>query len=115
MSRQHLYRSSLVAALALLTAAAVVPSADLGAQRPRFFSDDPLQRDPETQDAAKVEAWEIGLTPDLLNNLFGKPGDRTPTSGRRTSTPPTRCRTPAGSPIAFTRSRCPPTTSRAVR
>jgi len=78
MSRQHLYRSALVAALALLTAAAVVPSADLGAQRPRFFSDDPLQRDPETQDAAKVEAWEIGLTPDLLYNLFGKPGDRRP-------------------------------------
>ena len=76
MFRQHVYRSSLVVALALLTAAAVVPSSDLGAQRPRFFSDDPLQRDPETQDASKVEEWEIGLTPDLLHNLFGKPGDR---------------------------------------
>ena len=76
MFRQHVYRSSLVAALALLTAAAVVPSSDLGAQRPRFFSDDPLPRDPETQDASKVEEWDIGLTPDLLHNLFGKPGDR---------------------------------------
>ena len=76
MFRQHVYRSSLVAALALLAAAAVVPSSDLGAQRPRFFSDDPLQREPETQDASKVEAWDIGLTPDLLHNLFGKPGDR---------------------------------------
>ena len=76
MFRQHVYRSSLVVALALLTAAGVAPSSDLGAQRPRFFSDDPLLRDPETQDASKVEEWEIGLTPDLLQNLFGKPGDR---------------------------------------
>ena len=53
-----------------------MPSSDLGAQRPRFFSDDPLLREPETQDASKVEEWEIGLTPDLLHNLFGKPGDR---------------------------------------
>jgi hypothetical protein len=52
-----------------------VPSTDLGAQRPRFFADDPLLRDPETQDASKVEEWEIGLTPDLLQNLFSKPGD----------------------------------------
>ncbi len=76
MFRRHVYRSSLVIALALLTAAAVVPSSDLGAQRPRFFSDDPLPRDPETQDASKVAEWDIGLTPDLLHNLFGKPGDR---------------------------------------
>ena len=76
MFRQHVYRSSVVVAIALITAAAVVTSSDLGAQRQRFFSDDPLLRDPETQDASKVEAWEIGLTPDLLLNLFIKPGDR---------------------------------------
>ncbi len=76
MFRQHVYRSSVVVAIALITAAAVVTSSDLGAQRQRFFSDDPLLRDPETQDASKVEAWEIGLTPDLLLNLFSKPGDR---------------------------------------
>ncbi len=75
MFRQHAYRSALAAALALLTAAAVVPLSDIGAQRPRFLSDDPISREPETQDAAKVEAWDIGLTPDLLHNLFGKPGD----------------------------------------
>jgi hypothetical protein len=76
MFRQHLSRPSLIVVLALLTAAGVAPPSDLAAQRPRFFSDDPLLRDPETQDASKVEAWEIGLTPDLLQNLFGKPGDR---------------------------------------
>ena len=75
MFRRHAYRSSLVVALALLAAAAAVPSSDLGAQRPRFFSDDPLLRDPETQDASKVAGRDIGLTPDLLQNLFSKPGE----------------------------------------
>jgi hypothetical protein len=46
-------------------------------QGPRFFPDDPLQREPETQDASKVQEWAIGLTPDLLLNLFGQPGDST--------------------------------------
>jgi len=44
-------------------------------QRPRFFPDDPLQREPATQDASKVQSWDVGLTPDLLVNLFGQPGD----------------------------------------
>ncbi|HUE88600.1 MAG TPA: hypothetical protein VMO26_21185 [Vicinamibacterales bacterium] len=44
-------------------------------ERPRFFPDDPLQREPETQDASKVQEWDVGLTPDLLLNLFGQPGD----------------------------------------
>jgi hypothetical protein len=77
MFRQHVHRSPFVLALALLAAAAL-PSSDPGAQRPRFFSDDPLLRETETQDASKVQGWEIGLTPDLLQNLFGKPGDPTP-------------------------------------
>jgi hypothetical protein len=64
--------------VALATAIASISTSDLGAQRPKFYSDDPLQREPETQDASKVQEWEIGLTPDLLHNLFGKPGDQTP-------------------------------------
>src|SRR5512145_3031999 len=59
----------------LLTAAA------LTAQGPKFLSDDPLPREPETQDASKVQEWEIGLTADLLANLFGMPGG--PASGER--------------------------------
>ena len=46
------------------------------AQRVKFYSDDPLQREPETQDASKVQAWDIGLAPDLLLNLFTTVGDR---------------------------------------
>lgn len=77
MSRSRVHRSAGVLALALATGAGAVLSWDSGlhAQRPRFLSDDPLQREPETQDASKVQEWEIGLTPDLLQNLFGKPGD----------------------------------------
>jgi hypothetical protein len=41
----------------------------------RFCSDDPLAREPETQDASKVQPWDIDLFWDLSLNLFGSPGD----------------------------------------
>jgi hypothetical protein len=41
----------------------------------KFVSDDPLSREPDTQDAAGVAEWEIDLTIDLAMNLFGRPGD----------------------------------------
>ena len=41
----------------------------------RFFGDDPLAREPETQDASNVQEWEIDLFWDLALNLFGRPGD----------------------------------------
>lgn len=44
----------------------------------RFYADDPLQREPETQDASQVQEWEIDLFWDLTENLFGRPGDPTP-------------------------------------
>jgi hypothetical protein len=50
--------------------AAVTPAA-----APRFVADDPLAREPETQDAAGVTEWKIELTIDLAINLFGRPGD----------------------------------------
>src|SRR5918995_3611761 len=49
--------------------------ATIDAQRVKFFSDDPLQREPETQDASKVAVMEIGLSSDLLLNLFTQIGD----------------------------------------
>ena len=70
------------AAVALLTfalAGAALPDAPDGmlrAQRVKFYADDPLQREPETQDASKAEPWDIGLAPDLLLNLFTTVGDR---------------------------------------
>jgi hypothetical protein len=44
----------------------------------RFYSDDPLTREPETQDASGVKEWEIFLVYDLLENTFATPGDSTP-------------------------------------
>jgi hypothetical protein len=44
----------------------------------RFYSDDPLTREPETQDASGVKEWDIHLVYDILENLFGRPGDQTP-------------------------------------
>lgn len=45
---------------------------------PRFFSADPLTREPETQDASGATFRDVELAPDLLLNLFTRPGDSTP-------------------------------------
>ena len=62
-------------AAVLLAAPALRPGA-LDAQRVKFFADDPLKREPETQDASKVAVMEVGLSSDLLLNLFTEVGDR---------------------------------------
>ena len=63
--------SAIALALCGWLAAAVLAS---GAA-PRFLSDDPLAREPDTQDASGVTEWEIDLTIDLATNLFSNPGD----------------------------------------
>jgi hypothetical protein len=63
----------LAAAAALLLETAVPRGATL-----KFYNDDPLQREPETQDASKVQEWDIDLFWDLAENLFANPGLRTP-------------------------------------
>ena len=40
---------------------------------PKFFSDDPLAREPETQDASGAQPWDIELFYDLSYNLFVTP------------------------------------------
>ena len=77
MFRQHVRKVQALFAFELLMVAIAAPPPGVGAQRVRFFSDDPLAREPETQDASKVVEWEIGLTPDLLQNLFTATGDPT--------------------------------------
>ena len=68
-------RSFCCAAAAALLLTGVAPGAQSG---PKFYSDDPIAREPETQDASKVQEWDIGLIADLTHNLFGSPGDPTP-------------------------------------
>jgi hypothetical protein len=70
-----------IARIACAAIAAWTLSASVDGQRPRFYPDDPLAREPETQDASKAEPWEIPLTPDLVSNLFGQPGD--PVTGQK--------------------------------
>lgn len=45
---------------------------------PTFFDDDPISRDPETQDASRVQPIEISQQFDYVENSFLKAGDRTP-------------------------------------
>jgi hypothetical protein len=47
----------------------------IAAATPRFAADDPLAREPETQDASEVSDRPIDLTVDISINLFGRPGD----------------------------------------
>jgi hypothetical protein len=41
---------------------------------PKFYSDDPIRVEPETQDASKVAAVKIDLLYDLMLNQFSRPG-----------------------------------------
>ena len=48
------------------------------AASPRFYPDDPLWEEPNTQDASNVQPWEIDLAWDLVETLFTNPGDPVP-------------------------------------
>jgi hypothetical protein len=48
---------------------------------PRFFNDDPIAREPESQDASKAQPSEIGDLYEMVHNLFVQPGYKP--SGRR--------------------------------
>ena len=49
----------------------------------KFYHDDPLTVEPETQDASGVKSWDIDLFYDLLLNQFSRPG--VPTGSRAQS------------------------------
>jgi hypothetical protein len=59
----------------LLAASAGTLSERPRAAEPRFYDDDPLWLEPETQDASGAAPVEIDLLYDLSYNLFGRPGD----------------------------------------
>ena len=44
----------------------------------KFYPDDPQRREPESQDASRVQEWDIDLVWDLAQNMFANPGDKTP-------------------------------------
>ena len=61
----------------LALAAALWTIAPGGAAAPRFYPDDPIARDPETQDASNVQRLSISVQYDLVENSFMNSGDRT--------------------------------------
>ena len=62
-------------ALAPTAALAIVATAAVGANAPRFFADDPIWTEPITQDVDAATRYEPNLLYQSLVNLFGKPGD----------------------------------------
>jgi hypothetical protein len=52
-----------VAALGLFASA-------VSTKGPRFYPDDPIAREPESQDASRVQRYEIGSLYEMTNNLF---------------------------------------------
>jgi hypothetical protein len=65
------YRKSAVAGVAL---AVVCALAQADSVRPKFYRDDPIRVEPETQDASRAVPWSIDLFYDLLLNQFTSPG-----------------------------------------
>lgn len=74
--RRSSFFHHVVAPLGLIGAIALA-AAPTRTAAPRFYADDPLQREPETQDASKVQPHELILLHEITENLFAKPGDRT--------------------------------------
>lgn len=62
-------------ALAVATLAAGTLIVRTAATSPKFYDDDPVWQEVDTQDASGVERWEPSLLYDFLENLFAKPGD----------------------------------------
>jgi hypothetical protein len=60
-------RSCFVAWPVLIAALALQPAFTTG---PRFYSDDPIAREPESRDASGVKPWDIGLMYELAVNLY---------------------------------------------
>ena len=58
-----------------LTLLVALAATGLAQDGPKFYDDDPLAREPETQDASNVEEWDNILSYDLILNLFTQPGD----------------------------------------
>lgn len=57
----------------VLTAIASAPAFTAG---PKFYPDDPLQREPESRDASGAQPWDIGLMYEISMNLFVTPNHK---------------------------------------
>jgi hypothetical protein len=71
----HVRSRMLPAVITVLVLAAGLVAAGTGR---KFYPDDPIPRDVDSQDASHVQARDIDLVYDTLENSFSWPGDRTP-------------------------------------
>jgi hypothetical protein len=65
----------MVEMLAAVGVALIVATLSTASATRKFFDDDPITREPETQDASKAQGRDINLVFDLAMNLFTRPGD----------------------------------------
>jgi len=72
MTRPHV-------AIVLIVMACLLCASTLASSR-KFYDDDPIAREPDSQDAAKVAEWDIELLVDLATNLFATPGRNEPST-----------------------------------
>jgi hypothetical protein len=56
--------------VAFVVLCCVLVYARVSTQAPRFYSDDPIAKEPSGRDAAAVQPWDIGLMYELATNLF---------------------------------------------
>lgn len=68
----RLHRAGRRIALAAAALALFAPGA--ATKAPRFFPDDPIAREPESQDASKAQPYEIDDLYEMTHNLFVTPG-----------------------------------------
>jgi hypothetical protein len=78
-------RTSVVLVTSTLAAALVLSDAGRAAA-PKFYRDDPIARDPETQDASGAQPIVVSGQFDSLENSFLNAGDRTPTRALNVNT-----------------------------
>jgi hypothetical protein len=72
-----LVNRSIAHAVAALGAALIFATVSTATATFKFFDDDPMTREPETQDASGAQGRDINLVFDLAMNLFTRPGDST--------------------------------------
>ena len=73
-------------ACALVAAATICISGDLRSAGRRFYDDDPITREPASQDASKAVSQDVDLFVDLMLNLFTRPGGTENTRARNVNT-----------------------------
>jgi hypothetical protein len=72
-------RSRIAATIAATVAVAAALTIATSAASPRFYDDDPIWQDRDTQDASGMKPLDVDLIVDLTTNLIAS---RTPTAGR---------------------------------